>query len=103
MDTVIRQISEIEAAASAVMDDAIARKKAFAREMEEAAGAFDWELEEETENRIRTLRSNMETEMKARLSRQKSDAEDLLKRMEQNYESHHQEYARQLFRTLTEG
>mgnify|MGYP000408766798 CR=1 FL=1 len=34
MDTVIKRISEIEKAAVTVMDDAAARKKAFAAEME---------------------------------------------------------------------
>ena len=36
MDTVIKQISEIESAAAAVMDAANGRKKAFAEEMAES-------------------------------------------------------------------
>ena len=102
MDTVIRQISEIEAAAASVMDDANARKKAFAQKMEQETIDFDQALEKETDARIHALRSDMETEMNTRLARQKSDAESLLQRMEKNYEDHHQEYARQLFRSLTE-
>lgn len=103
MDTVIRQISEIEAAAASVMDDANARKKAFAEKMETATADFDRQLEEDTERRIGELRANMETEMHTRLSRQQADAKHLLQRMEQNYKDHHQEYAQQLFRSLTEG
>lgn len=102
MDTVIKQISEIEAAAAAVMDDANARKKAFAQKMEQDASDFDRQLEEETEAQIRSLRSDMETEMNSRLARQKSEAENLLQRMEKNYEDHHREYAKKLFRSLTE-
>lgn len=41
MDTVIKRISEIEKAAVTVMDDAAARKKAFAAEMEEKTRQFD--------------------------------------------------------------
>ena len=40
MDTVIKQISEIESAAAAVMDAANGRKKAFAEEMAEKTAAF---------------------------------------------------------------
>ena len=41
MDTVIKQISEIESAAASVMDSANERKKAFAEEMAEKTAAFD--------------------------------------------------------------
>lgn len=102
MDTVIKKISEIESAAVSVMDDANARKKAFAREMEDKTNAFDQQLDAETEAAIEALRSRMEIEMNAKLSKQKSEAEKLLIRMEQNYKDHHQDYAKQLFRSLIE-
>ena len=102
MDTVIKQISEIEAAASAVMDEANARKKAFAREMEEKTAAFDRELDARTEERIAELRARMEVEMNSKLSKQKDDARLLLARMEQNYKEHHTQYVKQLFQSLIE-
>lgn len=52
MDTVIKQISEIESAAAAVMDAANGRKKAFAEEMAEKTAAFDRELDSETEAKL---------------------------------------------------
>ncbi len=48
MDTVIEKISEIESAATAIMEDANERKKAFAKEMEERTAVFDAQLEAET-------------------------------------------------------
>ena len=51
MDTVIKRISEIEQSAVAVMDDAAARKKAFAAEMEEKTRRFDQTADEETEKK----------------------------------------------------
>ena len=47
MDTVIKRISEIEQSAVAVMDDAAARKKAFAAEMEEKTRRFDQTADED--------------------------------------------------------
>lgn len=102
MDTVIKQISEIEAAASRVMEDANARKKAFAQEMEDQTAAFDRELDAQTNQQISDLRARMEVEMNSKLSKQKSDAEAILARMEKNYKEHHVEYARQLFQSLIE-
>ena len=62
MDTVIEKISEIESAATGIMEDANERKKAFAKEMEERTAAFDAQLEAETNKRIEELRARMEIE-----------------------------------------
>lgn len=100
MDTVIRKISEIEATASSVMEDANARKKAFAREMEEKTADFDKKLDDQTSRKIKDLRAKMEIEMNSKLSKQKADADAMLLRMKKNYEDHHKEYARALFQSL---
>ena len=84
MDTVIKRISEIEQSAVAVMDDAAARKKAFAAEMEEKT----------------RLRREMETRMNLELSGQKAEAEKQLAQMEKNYELHHEAYVKKLFQEL---
>lgn len=102
MDTIIKKISEIEAAAVSVMDDANARKKAFAAEMEEKTAAFDRELDSQTGETIGKLRARMEVDMNSKLSKQKSDAEAMLARMEQNYKDHHETYAKDLFWSLIE-
>ena len=96
MDTVIKQISEIESAAAAVMDAA----KAFAEEMAEKTAAFDRELDSETEAKLQKIRAEMEVEMDSKLSKQKSDAKKVLAWMEKNYENHHTEYVIQLFQSM---
>ena len=93
MDTVIKRISEIEQSAVAVMDDAAARKKAFAAEMEEKTRRFDQTADEETEK-------EMETRMNLELSGQKAEAEKQLAQMEKNYELHHEAYVKKLFQEL---
>lgn len=102
MDKVIKKISEIESAAAAIMDDAYARKKTLAAESEQKIADFDRQLDAQTEQKLHDLRTQMEQEMNAQLSRQKSQAEDLIRRMEQNYETHHKQYTRALFRALVE-
>lgn len=100
MDTVIRQISQIEAAAASIIDDANIRKKAFSQEMAEKTKAFDWDLEAATQQKIAALRTEMEIKMNSRLSEQKARAEALLAQMKKNYEDHHWDYVKQLFQSL---
>lgn len=100
MDTVIEKISEIESAATAIMEDANERKKVFAREMEERTAAFDTQLEEETNKRIEELRARMEIEMNERLEKQRYDSRNVLRAMEQRYQEHHTEYVEELFKKM---
>lgn len=103
MDTMIKQLSEIETAATSIMDNANARKKAFAEELAAKTAAFDQELDEKTEEQRQRLRANMETTLTAKLQQQKQDVHCLLQRMEKNYANHHNEYAARLFQSLIEG
>ena len=100
MDTVINMISEIEAVATAIMDDANERKKAFAREMEERTARFDAQMEAETNQRIEELRARMEIEMNERLEKQRSDSQKVLRAMEKRYEEHHTQYVEELFNKM---
>lgn len=103
MDTIIKQLSEIETAASSVMDEANARKKAFAEEITSKTTAFDQELDGKTGEQLGILRTNMEIALTSKLEKQKQDVDCLLQRMEKNYEDHHSEYAAKLFKSLIEG
>ncbi|MEY8355293.1 ATPase [Lachnospiraceae bacterium 54-53] len=100
MDTVIEKISEIESAATSIMDNANERKKAFAKEMEERTAAFDAQLEAETNKKIEELRAGMEINMNNRLEKQRSDSIKILKAMEKRYEDHHTQYVEDLFNTM---
>ena len=102
MDTVIKKISEIEEAASSIMEAANIRKKAFAQELAKRTEDFDHQLDLMTEQQLTDLRARMETEMQAKLSKQQSDADQLLQQMESNYNEHHTEYANELFQSLIE-
>lgn len=102
MDTVINKISAIESAATSVMDSANARKKEFAKEIEQRTAKFDADLEAETAQQIDELRKKMEVEMEAKLSKQKADAIEILQAMESNYRVNHESYAKKLFESMVE-
>ncbi len=102
MNTVIKRISEIEDAASSVMESANASKKAFALKMEEQIRKFDQDQEKSTSQGIEELRKRLKLETDRRLEQQKSEAEKSLKEMEDNYQKNYDWYIENLFRMLTE-
>lgn len=100
MDTVIRQLSEIETKSLAVMEEANERMKTYAREMEEKTAEFDRQLDLETESKIKDLRREKEAESNAKRSSQQARAEEILQMMDQNYEENHESYVHKLFQEL---
>lgn len=101
MDTVIEKISEIESAATSIMNEANERKKAFAKEMEERTAEFDAQLEAETNKRIESLRASMEITMNNRLEKQRNDSKRVLDAMERRYKKNHSQYVEELFYNMT--
>lgn len=102
MNTVIKKISEIEDAASSVMESANTSKKAFAQKMEERIREFDQDLEARTNQGIEELRMRLKLETDRKLEQQKSEAEKSLREMEENYKQNYDWYVEKLFRLLTE-
>jgi len=100
MDTIINQLSKIENHAASVMENANLLKKTIAQEMNDKTMAFDKEQAAEINKQIETLRAEMEVEMNTKLEHQQERAASILLQMENNYEEHHEEYARELFRQL---
>ena len=101
MNNIISKISEIEASAAAIVDAAGERKKEYAKEMEEKAAAFDRGLEEKTAGQLKELRDAMELEAKRQLDTQRQEAEDTIRRMEENYRRNHARYVENLFLAMT--
>ena len=70
MNNIISKISEIESAASSIMDNANLQKQALSKDMEQRTKAFDEQLEAETNEKIQAMRSEMELEMQKQLVRE---------------------------------
>lgn len=102
MNHMIDKLSSIEHDAAAIMDAAFVRKKEFAQEMEEKTINFDKQLETDTNARIQQLKEDMEVDIQAKLSKQKSDAEAVLAMMDNNYQTHHGTYVKELFEAMIE-
>ncbi len=100
MDKLIKKISEIEAAATSVMEEMNTQKAAFTGLIHEKTASFDRELEQSTTEQIKQLNLSMEEELHQQLARQESEGERILERLEQIYEANHTILATNLFQEI---
>lgn len=100
MNNIISKISEIESAASSIMDNANLQKQALSKDMEQRTKAFDEQLEAETNEKIQAMRSEMELEMQKQLDLQKQDTDRTIALLDQLYEKNHMQYVDQLFQDM---
>ncbi len=88
MDSIVNKLTEIEDAASAIVQHAEDQKEVLNKEYENKRKAFDAELEKETQLGILDSQSGSSTEFIAAL--------------EKEYEEKHTEYAHEILRRITE-
>lgn len=100
MDKLIKKISEIEAAATSVMEEMNTQKAAFTAQIHEKTASFDRELEQSTTEQIKQLNLSMEEELHQQLACQESEGERILERLEQIYEANHTILATNLFQEI---
>ena len=94
MQTVIQKLSEIETAATKIMEDAAAKKKQMDQKFQDDCNAFDKKLDGETSQRLR----------KSLISAAERDLEDInaqttksLEDLDREYDRQHESWAEQIF------
>ena len=81
MNQIIQRLSEVETAASSIIEEAGAKKKQMAKDQDARIAAFEKQVHEETQKKI---------------SAQQSELEKQLAHMDRIYEESHSAIARQL-------
>ena len=102
MDSVINKLTEIEDAASAIVEHAQEQKSVLDREYEEKRKAFDAELEEKTQAQIQAIRDGLEEEKERLMKGQADGNAGLTAQLRQEYEANHTRYAREILARITE-
>lgn len=97
MEDIISKLAEIEATASHIMEDVSEQKKELAQQYEIAIRDFDQAVDDEMMAKNKEIRDELEIDMKAKLEKQKSDADRVLCQMETYYEERHTELAKQVY------
>lgn len=89
MESVINKLSEIEIAASRILDGADNQKKLLDEQQEERIAAFDAELEAKTSNQIARITEELRLKTDAEQKKLQTSASELLSSLDSYYETHH--------------
>ena len=99
MDSIINKLTEIESAASAIVQHAEAEKSALDEKFDKKRMDFDKELEADTQRQIQGIRDKLEAETSRILSGQ---SQDELNALQKEYNEKHSDYAHEILRRITE-
>lgn len=102
MESVIKKISEIESAASAIVANAERQKESLDHEYRARRNAFDEELENKTMAEIQKIRDDLETKTSALLNEQSTWNDDSITELQRQYDEHHTRYAQDILKRITE-
>lgn len=97
MEDIISKLAEIETAASHIMDNVSEQKKVLANEYDSAVREFDRSIEENIEAKTAQIRRELEVQMEEKLAAQKAHTEQILQKMEANYNQRHTELAQEIY------
>lgn len=95
MDSIINKLTEIESAASAIVQHAEAEKSALDEKFDKKRMDFDKELEADTQRQIQEIRDS-------RVSGQSQESQNELDALQKEYNEKHSDYAHEILRRITE-
>ena len=102
MDSIVKKLSEIESAATAVVVNAEAQKSLLDEEFQNARRRFDDELEAKTQARIKKIRYELESSTRNLLDSQTGANSDSIAELKREYEEKHTFYAQEILKRITE-
>ena len=102
MDSVIKKLADIEAAAEAIVEHAQEQKSVVEKELQAKRDQFDQELEEKTQERIEKIRKNGEDKMNSILEEQRVKNRATIQKLEQEYEENHVAYTEEILKHIIE-
>ena len=102
MDSIVNKLTEIEDAASAIVQHAEDQKAELDREYDEKRKAFDADLETQTQTRLQEIRDSLEKNTTRILDSQSGSSTAAIDALQKEYDEKHTEYAREILRRITE-
>lgn len=102
MDSIVSKLSEIENAASAIVDHAEDQKSVLDEQYQKKREDFDAKLEADTLGKIQEIRKAMEDKISDALGSQSGNAGDSIDAIKKEYDEHHTEYAQKILAKITE-
>lgn len=103
MEAVIRKLADIEITAEKIVDHAAAQKTEIEKRIHQETIDFDKKLEAETQAKIDVVRTEAQRELSELVVREKERHKSIIENLEQTYEKHHEEYAKEILEKIIEG
>ena len=97
MATVLGRLSEIEAAAVNIENEAANEKRRIAREYEQKTIDFDQKLDAQTEEKLTELNEKLKAEAEQELLKMREETQQELNSMKREYDQNHKKLADKLF------
>ena len=102
MDSIVNKLTEIEDAASAIVQHAEDQKDVLDKEFSEKRRAFDEELEQKTQDRLNAIRSRLKEKTSRLLDSQSDSSTETIQALQKEYEDRHTEYAHEILKRINE-
>lgn len=102
MNSIIHKLSEIESAATSIVEHAEAQREMLGQEMQQKTEEFDKKLAADTEAKLDALRSNLKVQMDDQLDLMSSENVTLIQNFQREYKEKHELYAQEILKRITE-
>ena len=102
MNTIIGQLSQIEQKSEDILANGAEKKKALTEEYAARLKYLDNKWNENVNNRLNSLKEEMDMDIDLKLKEQDQRASDAIHRLERHYDQNHAAYVEQLFQKITE-
>lgn len=102
MDKIADKLSEIEMTARAIVENAENQKHLLEQEMQDKRNQFDEESDAATQEKLNTIRSELQQNMEHLLNQQRKQNEKELLFLKEDFEKNHTKYAEEILSRITE-
>lgn len=100
MDQIIEKLSEIEIAASRILDSAANQKKVLDEQQEQRIADYDKEIEKSTADKVSALQAELSSRLEKELEKLKSDKEQLSTSLETYYDENHDKISTEIYEKI---
>lgn len=100
MSNIIEQLSEIEAAATSIIQHTDVAKQAYAQEVQDKRLLFDKELSEKTASTLTQIKEEYQQTLNIELEQLKQQHDQILQSFQQEYDENHTQYVHQLLEQI---
>ncbi len=102
MDTIVKKLTEIESAASAIVHHAESQKEVLEREYQAKRKSFDEGMERQTTASVEKIRGELDQNLKKLSIGRENSGDDSITALQKEFEESHTQYAQDILKRITE-